>query len=155
MHWLPFYICLGIATYLFPPIGIAYLILLIAMFIKRDEIIPIYERHFTERTIPPIDIEPAISAEFSLFMYNKRKYLNSEEWYNKRLLVLGRDNHSCKRCNSSHNLVIHHLSHYNHIGNEPPEALITLCQSCHQIQHDFYGYPTTLNEYKSWNVTLI
>jgi 5-methylcytosine-specific restriction endonuclease McrA len=81
----------------------------------------------------------------------KSKYLKSQEWKDKRTLVLKRDHYKCKSCKSYNNLEVHHLSGYSDIPNESIESLVTLCRSCHQAWHDKHGYPETYQDYIDWN----
>jgi 5-methylcytosine-specific restriction endonuclease McrA len=85
------------------------------------------------------------------FMYMKSKYLKSQEWKDKRKLVLKRDHYKCKSCKSYNNLEVHHLSGYSDIPNEPTKSLVTLCRSCHQAWHDKHGYPKIYQDYINWN----
>ena len=69
----------------------------------------------------------------------KKVYLASKRWQEKRQKILKRDDHICQGCETKNRLEIHHIS-YRKLGYEPLEDLITLCRDCHQKQHDFYGY---------------
>jgi len=69
----------------------------------------------------------------------KRIYLASKRWQEKRQKILKRDDHICQGCGAKKRLEIHHIS-YRKLGHEPLKDLITLCRDCHQKQHDFYGY---------------
>ena len=95
------------------------------------------------------------TSDLTHFMFVKAKYLRSDEWVYKRSLVLERDNHQCKKCGSTRNLAVHHLSGYNLIPKEPITCLVTLCSKCHQKQHDKFGYPQTYKEYMNWSVYLV
>lgn len=62
------------------------------------------------------------------------------QWYDKRLKIIERDNHTCVRCKrqlTDEQLQVHHL-HYIE-GRKPWEyedfELITLCKSCHAQEH--------------------
>lgn len=61
--------------------------------------------------------------------------LKSPEWQKKRLMIMERDSFTCACCGSRKNtLNIHHLYY---LSNTDPwdykdEALITLCEECHQ-----------------------
>lgn len=59
------------------------------------------------------------------------KYLLSEEWKEKRWLVLERDGHVCAVCTSNEELQIQHRT-YDHVGDEPLEDLITICKKHHE-----------------------
>jgi len=65
--------------------------------------------------------------------------LKHPKWQKKRLEILGRDSFKCRSCHAEENtLHVHHL--YYRKGNDPwdyPNAcLITLCDQCHDIEHD-------------------
>lgn len=69
----------------------------------------------------------------------KQAYLKSHKWKLKRQLILTRDNYQCVSCGSTTQLECHHLD-YSSLTNEPLEHLVTLCRTCHQRQHNHYGY---------------
>ncbi len=60
------------------------------------------------------------------------EYLKSDEWKEKREIVLKRDNHICQSCLIQKAEEVHHT-----IGrfrkNEPLFTLISVCSKCHQI----------------------
>lgn len=62
-------------------------------------------------------------------------YLQTEHWQKTRTEALERALHCCQVCNSPTQLNVHHRT-YERRGNELPEDLIVLCQSCHQLFHD-------------------
>lgn len=63
-------------------------------------------------------------------------YLNSDNWKTKREQILIRDCHQCKVCrNKSSILEVHHLT-YDHVMQEHPYELITLCNECHNRLHE-------------------
>lgn len=95
------------------------------------------------------------SVELFSFLHNKRNYLQSTTWNTKRKSVLQRDSYTCQCCNTTGvALEVHHLSSYALIPNEPTSALVSLCRSCHEAQHQHFGYPQTLEEYYNWNTTI-
>lgn len=61
--------------------------------------------------------------------------LRDPRWQKKRLLIFDRDDWKCRRCSDKFtNLQVHHL-YYNFDllpWEYPDEALITLCELCHQ-----------------------
>jgi len=68
---------------------------------------------------------------------NRRRYLDymkSFLWQVKRQQRLEKDNHHCRRCYSTTQLTIHHLT-YDRFGNEDLDDLITLCEPCHVKEH--------------------
>lgn len=65
--------------------------------------------------------------------------LKDPRWQKKRLEVMQRDKFECQRCGDTEStLNIHHK--YYEKGKEPweyeSESLITLCESCHEIERD-------------------
>ena len=68
--------------------------------------------------------------------------LNTEEWRNKRLKIIKRDNCRCVYCGNRFNLHVHHKYYSAYPNgvlvdpwNYPDDALITLCAYCHQRVH--------------------
>jgi 5-methylcytosine-specific restriction endonuclease McrA len=59
------------------------------------------------------------------------QYLQSLDWQELRQKVLQRDNNMCQTCCNTKSLEIHH-KHYNSLGKEKLEDLITLCHECHE-----------------------
>ena len=72
-------------------------------------------------------------------MVNKTDYkhlLNRPEWKARRLQIIERDGGKCTSCGSESNLHVHHLKYgYEYPWYNPDEDLITLCGSCHNIEH--------------------
>ncbi len=87
------------------------------------------------------NLVPTNKRQADIFMSakDKQQYMLSEEWQELRTLVFTRDNHTCQSCGSQSSLNCHHVTYIN-LNNENLEDLITLCKSCHQYQHDIYGY---------------
>lgn len=87
----------------------------------------------------------AVGAFFSSFRdsqftkRDKKLYMKSSSWKQKRERILYRDCYMCVSCLSSDQLEIHHKT-YKRLGNEKDSDLVTLCRKCHQRQHDHYGY---------------
>lgn len=68
--------------------------------------------------------------------------LNTEEWRNKRLKIIKRDNCRCVYCGNRFHLHVHHKYYSAYPNgvlvdpwNYPDDALITLCAYCHQRVH--------------------
>lgn len=68
--------------------------------------------------------------------------LNTEEWRNKRLKIIKRDNCRCTYCGNRFHLHVHHKYYSAYPNgvlvypwNYPDNALITLCAYCHQRVH--------------------
>lgn len=66
--------------------------------------------------------------------YYRNVYLKSEEWKQKRYLVLERDNWRCVYCGGQATQV-HHNKYAVNIGNEPIEWLVSICRVCHDLKH--------------------
>lgn len=65
--------------------------------------------------------------------------LRDPRWQRKRLEVMDRDEFTCQRCFDSHSTLNVHHKHY-HKGRDPWDyalhELVTLCESCHDLQHE-------------------
>lgn len=64
-------------------------------------------------------------------------FLKTGYWYQIRKFVLERDGHRCANCQVTQKLHVHHKT-YEHRGDEfnHLEDLITLCERCHEIEHE-------------------
>lgn len=63
--------------------------------------------------------------------------LKDPRWQKKRLEILSRDEWMCQYCyDSSSTLHIHHRYYIRNTDpwDYPPEALVTLCESCHEAE---------------------
>ena len=94
-----------------------------------------------EDYLPPVEATPKMRNEASEeYLQNfKYQYFKTATWQTKRFQVLSRAKFKCEICNSKEALEIHHSS-YENLGEEPLRDLHALCRSCHQKQHDTYGY---------------
>lgn len=52
--------------------------------------------------------------------------------------VLQRDNYSCRSCNKSDFIEVHHVVPRSTSRNHHPENLVTLCYKCHGMIHTGY-----------------
>lgn len=96
------------------------------------------------------------NTEFEDFMTMKKDYIRGPIWDKKRKEALKRDNYTCQGCQITDvPLQVHHTSGYGLIPNEGLECLVSLCFSCHEKQHEYHGFPSTLQEYKDWKVPII
>lgn len=95
--------------------------------------------------------EDAILANF---IHMKFHYMKSDQWQDKRKLLLS-IKPRCELCGSKHHLHIHHTSGYDLIPNEPLSCLSVLCESCHSYQHEHYGFPKSYDAYMNWNAPLV
>lgn len=85
------------------------------------------------------------------FQARKKAYMNSKTWRDKRKKVLARDGYQCQICHSTSDLVVHHMKDYLLIPHEPISSLVTLCQECHQRQHNAHDPLRTYDDYARWN----
>lgn len=62
-------------------------------------------------------------------------YLASEDWYNKRALVIARDGGRCVLTGYDTQLQVHHLT-YQNVGRERLDELVTLYKDVHDAIHN-------------------
>ena len=62
------------------------------------------------------------------------KYLQTDQWQEKRDAVLERENNLCQGCRAALAVHIHHTS-YDHWRNELLFELVALCADCHERAH--------------------
>lgn len=72
-------------------------------------------------------------------LYEKRaslysEYLRSNEWKEKRKIMLDLVGNKCEACGCTKNLVCHHWS-YDKVWYEPLHHLFILCENCHTEYH--------------------
>lgn len=89
-------------------------------------------------TYPFSTTGPILSSKY-MSEQDKSNYLASAMWRILRDIIITRDHNKCVCCSSTNNLHVHHLT-YDRLGSEQPNDLVTLCSTCHQRQHDYYGY---------------
>src|SRR5277367_4652845 len=68
-----------------------------------------------------------------------RLKLSVEEYNLLRRRVLQRDGWRCQNCGSSKDLQAHHLEKRSKLGDDVSDNLITLCVTCHRMQHQSPG----------------
>lgn len=73
---------------------------------------------------------------------DKLAHMDSPYWKQLKLDRLALANNQCELCKSTHFLQLHHTS-YIRLGCEKLSDVTILCDSCHQLQHDHYGYDRT------------
>ena len=71
--------------------------------------------------------------------YNYYNYLNSDQWKEKRRLVLERDNFICQVCKIAPAENVHHIT-YDSIYKEPLNVLLSVCRPCHIKIHKSYFF---------------
>ncbi len=80
----------------------------------------------------PVNFKRLRMREKAISSYNE--YLQSSIWDEKREDVLLRDDYTCQSCGDTQGLHVHHIT-YKRLGNERMEDLITLCDRCHEFEH--------------------
>jgi 5-methylcytosine-specific restriction endonuclease McrA len=81
-----------------------------------------------------------------------KEQLSLPQWRTKRSEILKRDFYKCRACGNTSSLHVHHRQYHTEkkTGNYfPPwkydnNYLITLCEKCHRVGHEFYKVPTFL-----------
>jgi formate-dependent nitrite reductase cytochrome c552 subunit len=67
--------------------------------------------------------------------------LKHPKWQKKRLEIMQRDNFKCRCClDCEKTLNVHHIYYDNKYKNPwdyPNELLITMCEECHEQEHDY------------------
>lgn len=73
--------------------------------------------------------------------------LRDPRWQRKRLEIMNRDGFSCQSCFDTESTLSVHHRFYDR-GKDPweypDEALVTLCQECHEIDHQYENAPADL-----------
>lgn len=61
-------------------------------------------------------------------------YIQSSYWFFKREEAFIYHGRKCKKCNSTKQLEVHHLT-YRRLGHERMRDLMVLCKQCHNLLH--------------------
>jgi len=80
-----------------------------------------------------VDTEVNITTRNRKNVY--RTYLNSKEWYDRKVIALKYAEYKCSRCGETENLEVHHLN-YETVGNENISDLFVCCKDCHSKFHN-------------------
>ena len=70
-----------------------------------------------------------------------KEQIRTPQWQKRRLEIMQRDNFTCQFCgDTKHTLNVHHLVYHKDkmIWEYEDWELITLCESCHQIEHSMF-----------------
>lgn len=97
------------------------------------------QENATLRTLLNISNKNPVFTKVTKKISRRDQYLHPN-WQRMRLLIMMRDNFSCKKCGAKNKMLhIHHLKYVKdcYIWEVPPEYLITLCEKCHNKKH--YG----------------
>lgn len=76
--------------------------------------------------------------------------LKMPQWFEKRKIILARDNNKCRCCGVTTGLQVHHRQYHvnKRTGHKQlpwkyeDKYLITLCDKCHSVGHEKYKIPS-------------
>lgn len=77
------------------------------------------------------------------------EYLQSEDWWERRTLVVERANGRCEGCRKAEAVDVHHLS-YEHVTAEFLFELVALCAACHERIHGGPGTSPKAEKRQGW-----
>lgn len=82
-------------------------------------------------------------------MLNYKEQLSDARWLKKKNEVLERDGYVCQKCGKASHLNVHHLNYEQGklAWEYPNESLITLCNDCHETEHNIPPKPIVGNFY--------
>lgn len=72
-------------------------------------------------------------------------YLLSPRWKLTREATLRRDGRCCVRCGKHEHLQVHHQT-YARLGDERLDDLVTLCSTCHRLEHPGQAFGAVMEE---------
>ena len=114
--------------------------------LKRQELDALYSLDSTEPDL--VDLKPTSTKPVGMWISaaEKAAYLNSPEWHalKSKRLVLANHQCECGKCDPTEiePLDLHH-GVYDRLGCEHIDDVRILKRSCHQRQHNHYGYDRT------------
>lgn len=75
--------------------------------------------------------------------FNYKEQLADSRWLRKKNEILERDNYTCQKCGAKSHLNVHHLNYEKEklAWEYPNDKLITLCQDCHENEHNIVPNP--------------
>jgi hypothetical protein len=79
-------------------------------------------------------IDPIYKYRYNMFWDRYNEYLGSDDWQEKRLQIIIRDNFSCLITGEKENLQVHHVT-YDSVGQEHTNHLLTLSKKEHKRIH--------------------
>ncbi len=83
-----------------------------------------------------------------------QEYIRSKRWKEIRQWILIFWNHRCAICNTKDKVEVHHRT-YERLGHELTTDLITLCDDCHKLHHNFTGnFLRAAAEGQEWQVNI-
>ena len=114
-----------------------------------------FEDEFAREYLPPVIDSPMDIVKFVEVVISRKEkrkkrkrlpktdyynYINSAEWRKVAKAARKRAGYRCQLCNHNGKLHVHHRT-YERLGNELPEDLTVLCETCHENFHDVRGKP--------------
>ena len=77
-----------------------------------------------------------------------------DNWQDIRKIVLSRDDHKCRGCETTGHLHVHHLIPRHLGGPDEPENLISLCPACHAAHHPTLQVSLARSFIERWAIRL-
>ena len=99
-----------------------------------ERVCPVCGNEFTAFYDTRIYCSPICSSKAR----TQRANITQKEWSELRELIIERDNFTCQECgffSMTTGLAVHHKQQLIHGGDNKPENLVTLCNSCHGKKH--------------------
>jgi hypothetical protein len=81
------------------------------------------------------ELDEHISRKRGMWQQWYAEYLQTNEWKERRRLVLERADGICEGCRQEPATEVHHTS-YVHVGNEFLWELVAICRWCHARYHE-------------------
>lgn len=78
-----------------------------------------------------------------------KEQLKSPKWQKRRLEIMSRDNFTCQMCGATDKqLHVHHIRYKpgRYIWDYKDDEIITLCEDCHNNEHNIDGVTYDINE---------
>lgn len=82
------------------------------------------------------NLEKIFFKELEEIKIQYHRYLESDDWKQKRNLVLKRSGEVCEGCRRASATQVHHLT-YEHVYEELLYELVALCKECHVTAHKY------------------
>lgn len=109
------------------------------------------------------DVVGCSKSYVARFEYDEdRKQAIEREWWREyrkesvssamREQIVRRDNNQCRRCGSTDNLQVHHITPVTAGGENKDQNLATLCKECHKLAHggSWTSPSVVYDEFESW-----
>jgi len=147
--WYILILVVLVAGAMFPPF---WLLLLLATIVDKQE----ETKRNNNEAFKQANSHISDDYDVAMFRAGKKDYMDGPIWDKKRKARLKLDHYTCQSCGATDvPLHVHHTGGYADIPNESLTWLVSVCEDCHKLQHEHYGYPSTMKDYNEWNAPLI